>query len=156
MLAQAEDSESRERVQVRRVRIVVMFSHQLVCICLIFIGRMCTCMLSHSVVSSSLLPHGLQPTNFLCPWDFPGKNIGVVCHSLLQGILPTQGLNQLLQLLHWQADSLPLSHLGSPTFSKIVLKTLFECRCKGRLQNKFFTFIVSFIYFYLHFFLFIG
>ena len=29
----------------------------------------------------------------LCPWDFPGKNIGVDSHSLLQGISPTQGLN---------------------------------------------------------------
>ena len=31
-------------------------------------------------------------------------------HFLLQGIFPTQGWN--LCLLHWQADSLPLSHLG--------------------------------------------
>ena len=29
----------------------------------------------------------------LCPWDFPGKNIGVGCHFLLQGIFPSQGLN---------------------------------------------------------------
>ena len=36
------------------------------------------------------------------------------CHALLQGIFPTQGLNpRLLLLLHWQLDSLPLSHLGS-------------------------------------------
>ena len=28
----------------------------------------------------------------LCPWDFPGKNTGVSCHFLLQGIFPTQGL----------------------------------------------------------------
>ena len=34
------------------------------------------------------------------------------CHFTLQGIFPTQGSN--LHLLHWQADSLPLSHLGSP------------------------------------------
>ena len=32
------------------------------------------------------------------PWDFPGKNTGVGCHSLLQGIFPTQGSN--LGLLH--------------------------------------------------------
>ena len=44
---------------------------------------------------------------------FPGKNTGVGCHSLLQGIFPTQGSN--LGLLHWQVDSLPLSHQGSPT-----------------------------------------
>ena len=49
--------------------------------------------LSHSVVSNSLRPHGLQPARLLCPWDFPGKNIGAGCHFLLQGIFPTQGLN---------------------------------------------------------------
>ena len=32
------------------------------------------------------------------------------CHSLLQGIFPTQGLNP--HLPHWEADSLPLSHQG--------------------------------------------
>ena len=34
------------------------------------------------------------------------------CHFHLQGIFMTQGLNQ--RFLHWQANSLPLSHLGSP------------------------------------------
>jgi len=43
-----------------------------------------------------------------CPRDFPGKNTGVGCHFLLQGIFPTQGLNPyLLHHFHWQADSLP-------------------------------------------------
>ena len=32
--------------------------------------------------------------SFLHPWNFPGKNTGVVCHFLLQGIFPTQGSNQ--------------------------------------------------------------
>ena len=32
----------------------------------------------------------------LCPWDSPGKNTGVGCHALLQGIFPTQGLNLCL------------------------------------------------------------
>ena len=53
-----------------------------------------------------------HPTRLLYPWDSPGKNAGVGCHFLLQGIFPTQGLN--MHLLHWQADSLPLRHLGSP------------------------------------------
>ena len=40
--------------------------------------------------------------------DFPGKNTGVGCHFLLQGIFLTQGLNLcFLHLLHWQASSLP-------------------------------------------------
>ena len=37
------------------------------------------------------------------------------CHFLLQGIFSTHGSNlSLLHLLRCQADSLPLSHLGSP------------------------------------------
>ena len=38
---------------------------------------------SHSVVSDSSRPHGLQPTRLLRPWDFPGKSTGVGCHCLL-------------------------------------------------------------------------
>ena len=33
-----------------------------------------------------------------CPWNSPGKNIGVGCHSLLQGNFPTQGSNPSLQV----------------------------------------------------------
>ena len=56
----------------------------------------------------------------LCSWNSPGKNPEVGCHFLLQGIFPTQGLNpHLLCLLHWQVDSLPLSHLGSPLYRKV-------------------------------------
>ena len=40
--------------------------------------------------------HGLRPTRLLCPWDFPGKDTGVGCHFLLQGIFPTQGSNPCL------------------------------------------------------------
>ena len=50
-------------------------------------------LLSCSVGSKSLQPPGLWPTRLLHPWNFPGKNIGVGCHSLLQGSCPTQGLN---------------------------------------------------------------
>ena len=35
------------------------------------------------------------------------------CRSLLQGIFPTRAVN--LRLLHWQVESLPLSHSGSPS-----------------------------------------
>ena len=72
----------------------------------------CVCHIA-SVVSNSLQPHGLQLTRLLCPWDFPGKNTGVGCHALLQGIFPTQGSNpHLLRLLHWQVGSLPLAPPG--------------------------------------------
>ena len=39
---------------------------------------------SHSVMSNSLRPHGLQPTRLLHSWEFPGKSTGVGCHCLLQ------------------------------------------------------------------------
>jgi len=43
----------------------------------------------------------------------PGKNTGVGCHSLLQGIFPTQESNlHLLSLLCWQVGSLPLAPPG--------------------------------------------
>ena len=38
-----------------------------------------------SVMFDFLQHHGLWPTRLLCPWDSPGKNTGVGCHSLLQG-----------------------------------------------------------------------
>ena len=41
-------------------------------------------------LSFSFQPHGLQTSGLLCPWGFPGKNTGVGCHALLQGIFPTQ------------------------------------------------------------------
>ena len=65
-----------------------------------------------AAVSDSLLPYGLQPTRLLCPWNFPGKNTGVGCHFLPQGIFLAEGLNP--ELLHWQVGSLPLCHLGGP------------------------------------------
>ena len=46
---------------------------------------------------------------------FSGKNTGVGCHALLQGIFPTQGLN--LHLLHWKVDSLPIEPPGKPNFT---------------------------------------
>ena len=64
---------------------------------------------------------GIEPTSpetpelqeDFCPWDSPGKNTGVGCHALLQGIFLTQGLNPcLLHFLHWQVCSLPLAPLG--------------------------------------------
>ena len=52
------------------------------------------------------------PTRLLSPWYFPGKNTGIGCHFLLQGIVPSHRSN--LHLLPWQAGSLTLSHWGNP------------------------------------------
>ena len=60
---------------------------------------------------------------FVTPWTvahkaplsmgFSGKNTGVGCHFLLQGVFPTQG-SSLHWFLHWQVGSLPLAPPGKP------------------------------------------
>ena len=56
---------------------------------------LCVCWVT-SVVSDSLQSCGLWLTRLLCLWDSPGKNTGVGCHALLQGIFLGQGLNPCL------------------------------------------------------------
>ena len=51
----------------------------------------CIVKVSHSLVSNSLWPHGLQPARLLCPRNSSGKNTWVGFDSLLQGIFLTQG-----------------------------------------------------------------
>ena len=54
----------------------------------------------------------------LCPWDSPGKNTGVGCYFLLQGIFPTQGSNP--GLLHCRHMLYPLSHQGSLSSQRVL------------------------------------
>ena len=63
-----------------------------------------------------------MPNSFVTPWttacqaplskDPPGKNTGMGCHLLLQGIFSIRRSN--LSFLNWQAEALPLIHQGSP------------------------------------------
>ena len=62
---------------------------------------------SLSVVSNSLLPHGLYS-----PWNSPGQNTRMGRCSLLQGIFPTQGSNSGLP--HCRQILYQLSHKESP------------------------------------------
>ena len=90
-----------------------------------------------SVLSDSQLP-GLRPARLLCPWNVPGKNTGVGCHFLLQGIFPTQGSNQgLLRcrriLYHWAtweagSSSQPLTgnYCESPRSGLKVSRVIFQ------------------------------
>ena len=64
----------------------------------------------------------MQPARFLCPWNSPGKNTGVGCHSLLQGIFSTQGSNP--DLTHCKQILYLLSHQGSSLNMVLVLKLL--------------------------------
>ena len=65
-------------------------------------------------MSNSLQPHGPWPTRLLCPWDSPGKNTGVGCHFLLQGIFPTQGSNPGSSAGALEADALTSEPPGKP------------------------------------------
>ena len=62
-------------------------------------------LLSRSVVSDSLQPHGHQAPLSM---EFPRQEYWSELPFLSPGDLPSP------PLLHWQADSLALSHLGSP------------------------------------------
>ena len=60
---------------------------------------------SCQIVSDSFVTPCTVARQVLDPWESPGKNTGLGCYFLLQGIFPTQGLNP--GLLHWQEESLP-------------------------------------------------
>ena len=55
-------------------------------------------------VRSEFLRHcGLQCAMLFCPWDFPGKNTGVDCSAILQGLFLNQKSNpRLLCPLHFR------------------------------------------------------
>ena len=110
----------------------------------IIVKYICCCLVAKSCLTL-LRSYGLQPTRLLHPWDFLGKNTGVGCHFLLQGIWtiahqapPSMGFprqeywsglpfpssgdlpNPETEFTSpWQADSLPLSYLGNPQFSSV-------------------------------------
>ena len=86
----------------------------------------------------------MLPARLLFLWDFPGKNIGVVCHFFLQGIFPTQGMNPCALycgwiLYHWATRdahtcSNSLSHFKLGGLSFAVENTLINicslnCEC---------------------------
>ena len=96
-----------------------------------------------SVLSDSLRPYRLYPTRLLCPWDAPGKNTGLGCHALLQGIFPTQGSSRPRDLPDpgikpvfptssaLQADSLSTEPPGKP-----LSRSTRNCGHMGRLSRR--------------------
>ena len=71
---------------------------------------------SHSFMSNSQRPQGLQPKGLLCPWDFLGKSTGVGCHCLLQyGYilrLYNNNLSRKLSILTRLKSFIPFSYLS--------------------------------------------
>ena len=82
-----------------------------------------------------------MPARLLCPWDFPRNNTGVGCHSLHQGIFPTQGSNP--DLLHCRQILYHLSHQGSPVvaitnyykFGDVIQQNLLSRSSEGQKFN---------------------
>ena len=62
-------------------------------------------------------PIDCKPLRLVCLWDSPGKNTGVGCHFLLQGIFPSQGSNP--GLLHCRQILYCVSHQGKILGPKI-------------------------------------
>ena len=93
-----------------------IFIHTCMCVCV------CVCV-SHSVVSNSLRPYGLQLSRLLYPWDSPGKMLEWVAIPFSRGssqpwdqiqgsnpgVFPTQGSNP-----HCRQILYHVSHQGSP------------------------------------------
>ena len=88
-------------------------------------------------MSSSLWPHGLYPARLLCPWNSPDKNAGVGCHSFLQGIFPTQGLNS--GLLHCRQ----IFFLPSELPGKLILITMYLIACSFSIKWVFSRFLLT-------------
>ena len=95
-------------------------------------ARFNACMHAWSVAST--MPdfpwhYGLKPTRLLCPWDSPGKNTGVGCHALPQGIKPSSPASSGLQ-----ADFSPTEPPGKPRFNAYnIVNLLSHIKRKTRI-----------------------
>ena len=95
---------------------------------------------SLSFMSDSATSWIIQPARLLCPWDSPGKNSGVGCHALLQGILLTQGSNP--GVLHCRQILYHLSHQGNHLFIICLCLSVYLSVClsirgeNGKLSKK--------------------
>ena len=86
----------------------------------------------HSVMS----PHRSQPARLLGPWDFPGKNTGVGCHCLLQGVFPDPRIEPASPASAGDTGRFfTTDHLGSP--SDEVLREMNSEQVSGVGKKKF-------------------
>ena len=78
---------------------------------------------------------GLSSARLLCSWDFPGKNMGVGCHFLLQRIFPIQGLNPSLLHCKWSLALLVVSGIAGGLHCKQILYRLSHREAQMKLGS---------------------
>ena len=100
-------------------------------------GCKIVCGFSCSVMPNSLQSHGLQPTRLPYPWDFLVKDIGAVCHFLLQGICQIQRSNP--GLLHCKQTLYRLSYWGRPYITSLYPLSFLFSRKSCLLGGHFFS-----------------
>ena len=91
-------------------------------------------------MSDSGIPWTITHHGFFCPWDFPGKNIGVGCHFLLQGIFSTQGSNSHIRigrqvLYHRSIRETQGKRIKRNYFNKTLRKSATERAADGVTPN---------------------
>ena len=89
---------------------------------------------SHSVASDSLWSHGWLSARLLCPWRFSRQEYWVGCHSLLQGIFTSHGLNP--GLLHCRQILYHLSHQRKLT-KQTSTRKIIKLKMKWRSYNQY-------------------
>ena len=99
-------------------------SPHFLCLCCYLVAKSCLFLIPWTIAPPDSSVHGITQ----------GKNTGVGCHFLLQGIILIQESNP--HLLQRQMDSLPLCYLGSPSVSKVVLHWRYrEATCSPALNG---------------------
>ena len=93
------------------------------CVCVCVRMQAHTRTLSHSVMSDSLLPHGLQPARLPCPWGFSRQEYcsGLPCPP--PGDLANPGIKPRSPTL--QVDSIPPGKLKTGVGSLSLLQGIF-------------------------------
>ena len=105
--------------------------------CVLIGLSMCVCKLLQSC-STACNPINYSPPGSFVHGESSGKNLGVGCHVLLQGIFLTQGLNpHHLCLLHWQAGSLPLASPGKPNRLEKSPKPCLSNKLNSQVRHSF-------------------
>ena len=83
----------------------------------------CCCCCVASAVSNSVQPHRRKPARLPCPWDSPGKNIGVRGHFLLE-CMKVKSDSEVTQSFPTLSDPMDCSSPGSSVHGILQARVL--------------------------------